>query len=166
MNLDCGLNLSDIWEPATHITSTSMPPACRGSQRNHAAAIEELTAAVMSLQNEVSELRSDARRAEDPSSMFVQSHDPSAALHCVNSHSVGGSCGRGGGERRGRGGCGRRNGRSSGRSSGGKTGGSSGGYGVGRKLGMGNGSGENSDGGSQGAEDVNGDRPSGLVKVK
>ena len=81
----------------------------------------------MSLQNEVSELRSDARRAEDPSSMFVQSHDPSAALHCVNSHSVGGSRGRGGGERRGRGGGGRR----SGRSSGGKTGGSSGGYGVG-----------------------------------
>ena len=132
---------------------------CSCCQRKHAAAIEELTAAVTSLQNEVSELRSDARRAEDPSSMFVQSHDLSAAVRCVNSHRAGGSRGRGGGGRRGRGGGGRRGGRNGD----GKTGGSSGGYGIGRRSGMGNGSG---DGGSQGAEDVNGDRPSGLAKVK
>jgi hypothetical protein len=54
-------------------------------------------------------------------------------------------------------------GRRGGRNGDGKTGGSSGGYGIGRRSGMGNGSG---DGGSQGAEDVNGDRPSGLTKVK
>ena len=39
-------------------------------QRKHAAAIEELLR--HGLQNE---LRSDARRAEDPSSIFVESHD-------------------------------------------------------------------------------------------
>ena len=145
--------------PASWFSSmslTSEPFYCYSCcQRKHAAAIEELTAAGTSLQNEVSELRSDyARKAEDPSSMFVHSHDPSAAVRCVNSHGVSGSRGHGGGGRRG------------GRSGGGKTGGSSGGYGVGRRLGMGNGSGESSDGGSQGAEDVNGDRPSGLTTVK